>query len=124
MFQREDAELNLPDIYNRIGIGTMTWSPLASGILSGKYEDGVPVNSRASLKGCNWLKEKIASEDGKKKQAKVRELQSIADKLCCTMAQLSIGMHILLDSLDSQFRSIMILSSFFFFYSFFLQHGV
>ena len=50
MFQREDAELNLPDIYNRIGIGTMTWSPLASGILSGKYEDGIPPNSRASLK--------------------------------------------------------------------------
>jgi NDP-sugar pyrophosphorylase family protein len=43
------------------------------------------------IQGCNWLKEKIISEEGKKKQAKVRELQSIADKLNCTMAQLSIG---------------------------------
>jgi len=59
LFQRDDAELNLPDIYNRIGIGTMTWSPLASGILSGKYEDGIPSNSRASLKVIITLKKKI-----------------------------------------------------------------
>ena len=50
LFQRDEVELNLPDVYNRIGIGTMAWSPLASGILTGKYEDGIPNNSRASLK--------------------------------------------------------------------------
>jgi aryl-alcohol dehydrogenase-like predicted oxidoreductase len=50
LFQREQVELNLPDVYNRIGIGTMIWSPLASGILTGKYEDGIPAQSRASLK--------------------------------------------------------------------------
>jgi aryl-alcohol dehydrogenase-like predicted oxidoreductase len=50
LFQREEVELQLPDIYNRIGLGTMTWSPLACGILTGKYEDGIPMNSRAALK--------------------------------------------------------------------------
>ncbi len=40
----------MPDIFGRIGVGTMTWSPLACGILSGKYENGIPPNSRASLK--------------------------------------------------------------------------
>ena len=50
LFQREEVELSLPDIYSRIGIGTMTWSPLACGILTGKYEDGIPLQSRASLK--------------------------------------------------------------------------
>lgn len=50
MFQREEVELSLPDVYARIGIGTMTWSPLACGLLTGKYEDGIPVNSRAALK--------------------------------------------------------------------------
>jgi aryl-alcohol dehydrogenase-like predicted oxidoreductase len=50
MFQREEVELNLPDVYARIGIGTMSWSPLACGILTGKYEDGIPLHSRASLK--------------------------------------------------------------------------
>jgi aryl-alcohol dehydrogenase-like predicted oxidoreductase len=50
LFQRDEVELSLPDVYNRIGLGTMAWSPLASGILTGKYEDGIPNNSRASLK--------------------------------------------------------------------------
>lgn len=44
------------------------------------------------LKGYNWLKDKILSEEGKKKQAKIRELQTIAEKLNCTLAQLSIGL--------------------------------
>ena len=50
MFQRDEVELNLPDVYNRIGIGTMSWSPLACGILTGKYDDNIPLNSRAALK--------------------------------------------------------------------------
>lgn len=53
MFQRDEVELNLPDVYNKIGIGTMSWSPLACGILTGKYEDGIPLNSRVALKVFN-----------------------------------------------------------------------
>ncbi|KAF6026514.1 KCNAB2 [Bugula neritina] len=61
-FQREKVECQLPELYHKIGLGTMTWSPLACGILTGKYEDGIPVHSRAALKHCMWLKEKILSE--------------------------------------------------------------
>jgi len=50
VFQREEVETQLPDMYSKIGIGTMTWSPLACGILTGKYETGIPVQSRAALK--------------------------------------------------------------------------
>ncbi len=48
-FQREDVEVNLPEIYSKIGIGTMAYGSLASGLLTGKYDDGIPINSRASL---------------------------------------------------------------------------
>lgn len=50
LFQRDEVELQMPDMFTRIGIGTMTWSPLACGFLSGKYDDGIPIHSRASLK--------------------------------------------------------------------------
>ncbi len=96
LFQRDEVELQLPDIYNRIGLGTMTWSPLACGLLTGKYEDGIPMNSRAALKGFSWFKDKILSDDGKKKCAKIRELRLIAEKLQCSMAQLALGTWLLL----------------------------
>ncbi|CAF1038395.1 unnamed protein product [Brachionus calyciflorus] len=91
LFQREQAELYLPELYSRIGLGTMAWSPLASGFITGKYEYTIPHESRAALRGYGWLKERIQSDDGKKKQAKLKELQSIADKLNCTLAQLALA---------------------------------
>jgi potassium voltage-gated channel Shaker-related subfamily A beta protein 2 len=91
LFARDEVELNLPDVNAKIGIGTMTWSPLACGILTGKYDDGIPMHTRASLKGFGWLKDRILNEEGRKKIAKVKELQLIAEKLNCTMAQLAIG---------------------------------
>ncbi|KAG7253626.1 hypothetical protein CRUP_011957 [Coryphaenoides rupestris] len=50
MFQREKVEVQLPELFHKIGVGAMTWSPLACGIISGKYDSGVPAYSRASLK--------------------------------------------------------------------------
>ena len=50
LFQREEVEITLPEIHTKIGIGTMTYGSLGCGIYTGKYEDGIPVNSRASLK--------------------------------------------------------------------------
>ncbi|CAF0989541.1 unnamed protein product [Adineta ricciae] len=91
LFQREKVEMLLPDVFHKIGIGTMTWSPLACGLLTGKYEDGVPVHSRASLRGYGWLKEKVLSEDGRKQQNKLRELTLLASTLDCTIAQLAIA---------------------------------
>ncbi len=91
LFQRDEVELNLPDVFSRIGLGTMTWSPLACGLLTGKYGENIPDDSRASLRGYTWLKDRILSEEGQRKLEKARDLQSIAEQLNCTLAQLSIG---------------------------------
>ncbi|XP_061543555.1 voltage-gated potassium channel subunit beta-2 isoform X5 [Phycodurus eques] len=91
MFQREKVEVQLPELFHKIGVGAMTWSPLACGIISGKYDGRVPPYSRASLKGYQWLKDKILSEEGRRQQAKLKELQAIAERLGCTLPQLAIG---------------------------------
>ncbi|KAL7983025.1 hypothetical protein Chor_013631 [Crotalus horridus] len=85
MFQREKVETQLPELYHKIGVGAITWSPLACGLITGKYEERVPENCRASMK------EKLQSEDGKKQQSKVKALQPIAERLGCTVAQLAIA---------------------------------
>uniref|UniRef100_A0A8C7Y5I5 Voltage-gated potassium channel subunit beta-1 n=1 Tax=Oryzias sinensis TaxID=183150 RepID=A0A8C7Y5I5_9TELE len=91
LFQREKVEVQLPELYHKIGVGAMTWSPLACGIITGKYENGIPESSRASMKSYQWLKEKIISEDGRKQQAKLKELNHIAEKLGCTLPQLAVA---------------------------------
>ncbi|KAM4627187.1 voltage-gated potassium channel subunit beta-1a isoform 5-T5 [Polymixia lowei] len=91
LFQREKVEVQLPELYHKIGVGAMTWSPLACGIITGKYENGIPESSRASMKSYQWLKDKIVSEDGRKQQAKLKELGHIAEKLGCTLPQLAVA---------------------------------
>uniref|UniRef100_A0A667Z2Z3 Voltage-gated potassium channel subunit beta-1 n=1 Tax=Myripristis murdjan TaxID=586833 RepID=A0A667Z2Z3_9TELE len=91
LFQREKVEVQLPELYHKIGVGAMTWSPLACGIITGKYENGIPESSRASMKSYQWLKEKIVSEDGRKQQAKLKELSHITEKLGCTLSQLAVA---------------------------------
>ncbi|ELK37683.1 Voltage-gated potassium channel subunit beta-1 [Myotis davidii] len=73
------------------GVGAMTWSPLACGIISGKYGNGVPESSRASLKCYQWLKERIVSEEGRKQQNKLKDLSPIAERLGCTLPQLAVA---------------------------------
>ncbi|CAG07689.1 unnamed protein product, partial [Tetraodon nigroviridis] len=90
-FQRDKVETQLPELYHKIGVGVVSWSPLACGIITGKYENGVPESSRASMKPYQWLREKIMSEDGRKQQAKLKELAHIAEKLGCTLPQLAIA---------------------------------
>ncbi|KAI4809736.1 hypothetical protein KUCAC02_018601 [Chaenocephalus aceratus] len=90
-FQRDKVETQLPELYHKIGVGVVSWSPLACGIITGKYENGVPETSRASMKPYQWLKEKVTSEDGRKQQAKLKELTPIAEKLSCTLPQLAIA---------------------------------
>uniref|UniRef100_UPI00358E0D2D voltage-gated potassium channel subunit beta-3-like n=1 Tax=Myxine glutinosa TaxID=7769 RepID=UPI00358E0D2D len=91
VFQREKVEVQLPELYHKIGVGAMTWSPLACGIITGKYEDGIPMYSRASLKGYQWLKERIVSDEGRRQRTKLKELQSVAEDLGCTLPQLAIA---------------------------------
>uniref|UniRef100_A0A3B5AJY3 Voltage-gated potassium channel subunit beta-1 n=1 Tax=Stegastes partitus TaxID=144197 RepID=A0A3B5AJY3_9TELE len=91
MFQREKVEVQLPELFHKIGVGAMTWSPLACGIISGKYTSGIPPYSRASLKGYQWMKDKILSEEGHRQQVKLKELQAVAERLGCTLPQLAIA---------------------------------
>uniref|UniRef100_A0A3B1JEI1 Voltage-gated potassium channel subunit beta-1 n=1 Tax=Astyanax mexicanus TaxID=7994 RepID=A0A3B1JEI1_ASTMX len=90
-FQRDKVEVQLPELYHKIGVGAMTWSPLACGLITGKYSDGVPECSRAAMKGYQWLKERVYSEEGRRQLAKIKELHLLADRLGCTAAQLAIA---------------------------------
>uniref|UniRef100_A0A8C8DQN6 Voltage-gated potassium channel subunit beta-1 n=1 Tax=Oryzias sinensis TaxID=183150 RepID=A0A8C8DQN6_9TELE len=110
LFQREKVEVQLPELYHKIGVGAMTWSPLACGIITGKYENGIPESSRASMKSYQWLKEKIISEDGRKQQAKLKELNHIAEKLGCTLPQLAVGKTLLSCIMTQEKRNIFLLS--------------
>lgn len=91
MFHRERIESEYLRLYTEIGLGTTIWSPLASGVLTGKYNDGIPADSRVNLKDYQWLKEQFESPEGKAKIEKVKQLVPIADELGCTMAQLGIA---------------------------------
>uniref|UniRef100_A0A3P9NW59 Potassium voltage-gated channel subfamily A regulatory beta subunit 2b n=1 Tax=Poecilia reticulata TaxID=8081 RepID=A0A3P9NW59_POERE len=101
MFQREKVEVQLPQLYHKIGIGAMTWSPLACGIISGKYRSGIPPSARASLKGYEWIKDKIMSEEGHREQLKLRELETFAQRLQCTLPQLAIAWCLRNDKVNS-----------------------
>ncbi|MEI7860271.1 MAG: aldo/keto reductase [Acidimicrobiales bacterium] len=85
---RDRVEQEYAPLYESIGLGLTTWSPLASGLLSGKYLDGVPEGSRATLPGYEWLRDMLTDAD---RNQTVARLQEIADELGCTLAQLSIA---------------------------------
>ncbi len=75
-------------LYDDLGIGLTTWSPLESGLLTGKYLDGVPDDSRAALAGYEWLRKSLT--DPERNEA-VRRLQAVADDLDTTLPRLSIA---------------------------------
>ena len=85
---RRRVEREYARLYEDIGLGLTTWSPLASGLLSGKYLDGTPAGSRALLPGYEWLKQSITDESS---NAKARELKEVADDMGCDMAQLALA---------------------------------
>jgi voltage-dependent potassium channel beta subunit len=85
---RKKVEREFARLYDDIGLGLTTWSPLSSGLLTGKYLDGVPEGSRASLPGYEWLRDMLTDP---KANAKVRALAAVADELGCTLAQLSLA---------------------------------
>jgi len=87
MFNRQRVELDLAPICKDLEIGLTTFSPLASGILTGKYNQGVPEGSRATLEGMAWVKDGITPENIEK----VRHLSEIAEALGISMAQLAIA---------------------------------
>ncbi len=88
LFERAKVEREFAPLYDRIGLGLTTWSPLASGLLTGKYVDGVPASSRAALPGYGWLRADVTDADASRR---VRSLGEIARDLGVTLAQLSIA---------------------------------
>jgi voltage-dependent potassium channel beta subunit len=92
LFHRERFEREYAPLYERIGLGTTTWSPLASGFLTGKYNDGkVPPGTRSTLEGYEWLRSRVEGDAVADKIEKVRKLTKIADELHGTMAQLALA---------------------------------
>ncbi|XP_060516522.1 voltage-gated potassium channel subunit beta-2 isoform X2 [Cylas formicarius] len=109
LFCREKAELYMPELYNKIGVGLMAWSPISMGLSQGK-EDCVALFSRASFRnkyssfswtedetaaankdGCGWMKERIQADDGRRHSERVRELNALAERLGCSLTQLTVA---------------------------------
>ncbi|HEY5154568.1 MAG TPA: aldo/keto reductase [Acidimicrobiales bacterium] len=88
LFERKKVEREYERLYDDIGLGLTTWSPLASGLLTGKYAEGVPDDSRAALPGYEWLRDSLTNED---RNAKVMQLAGIARRFDATLAQLAIA---------------------------------
>jgi voltage-dependent potassium channel beta subunit len=89
MFHRQRFEVEYNRLYKDFGLGTTIWSPLASGLLTGKYNNGIPEEAtRLNTEGLEWLKDKTLSEE---RINKVKQLEPIAKKLNTTLTQLSLA---------------------------------
>lgn len=88
ILHRARVEKEYHRLYEDIGLGTTIWSPLASGLLTGKYLEGVPEGSRAALPGYEWLKKELVDEA---RNEKVAALKAIADELDVTLAQFALA---------------------------------
>ncbi|WP_201315502.1 aldo/keto reductase [Dyella sp. EPa41] len=90
LLHRERVEQEYAPLYDAYGMGTTIWSPLASGLLTGKYNDGVPSDTRLAQPGYEWLREAILEQGGGRIE-KVRRLAPIASDLGVSMAQLAVA---------------------------------
>jgi len=88
LFKRERFEREYARLFKEYGYGSTTWSPLASGLLTGKYEGGIPSTSRAAVKGYGWLHKRMTDSA---RLEKVRALRPVAAELGCTLAQLALA---------------------------------
>jgi voltage-dependent potassium channel beta subunit len=91
MFHRERVEKEYAHLYEDIGLGTTIWSPLAGGMLTGKYNRGIPDGSRATVEGYEWLREQYIDENAQRRIKKVDQMILVADELGCSMAQLALA---------------------------------
>ncbi|HEX6033011.1 MAG TPA: aldo/keto reductase [Anaerolineales bacterium] len=91
MFTRERVEKEYARLYRDFGLGTTIYSPLASGLLTGKYNEGIPQGTRASLADYQWLREDFEREEAQRNIEKVKRIEPLAEELGCTMAQLALA---------------------------------
>jgi voltage-dependent potassium channel beta subunit len=90
ILERQKVESDYLPLYDLLGLGTTIWSPLASGVLTGKYNTGTPNDSRMNLPGYEWLKDKWSSESGRAQLAKVTELTALAKESGLSMTHLAL----------------------------------
>ena len=93
MFIRERVEKEYASLYDAdgVGLGTTIWSPLRSGVLTGKYNDGIPEGSRMTVQGYEWLKDQVFGDNGPQMIATVRELTKVAEGLGTSMTLLALA---------------------------------
>jgi len=93
MFHRQRVEHEYARLYapETVGLGTTIWSPLASGLLTGKYNDGIPADSRMALPGNEWLRDRLSSAKGQRELAMVRELAQVAADLNTSLPKLALA---------------------------------
>jgi len=91
MFHRERLEKEYACLCRDFGLGTTIWSPLAGGLLTGKYNDGIPVGSRGTLNGYEWLRERYEGAEAESRIRKVRQLKPIAEELGASLAQMALA---------------------------------
>jgi len=91
MFARQRVESEYLPLFREYGLGTTIWSPLASGMLTGKYQKGIPEGTRLTLKGYGWLKKRFEGAEADERREKVRKLQKLADELDVTLPGLAIA---------------------------------
>ena len=91
MFHRDKVETEFAPLYQEIGLGTTIWSPLASGLLTGKYNDGDPGGTRISLPSYAWLREQFETDEARARLSKVKELAEVAGDLGATLPRLGLA---------------------------------
>ncbi len=91
MFHRERVEREYAPLYDDVGLGITSWSPLASGLLTGKYNDGIPPGTRPTVEGYEWLSSHFTGDEARARIEKVRRLAPIARALDCSLAQLALA---------------------------------
>lgn len=88
MFERFKMEQDYLPVFKNVGLGTTIWSPLAAGFLTGKYNDGIPADSRLAIEGFDWLKERWVQEA---KIEKTKKLAVLAQEMNVSLAELAIA---------------------------------
>ena len=90
LLHRDKVEKEFASLYKEIGLGLTIWSPLASGVLTGKYNNGIPKDSRLNQPSLSWLKDSLSGEEGEKKLNKVKKLGSLASEVGINLNHLAL----------------------------------